>query len=106
MERNNLDWNLAQIKTAVRFELGLKTEATSFRDCLLFTAWYKTWSRVLRIGSWDRMNGPLFLALELFLVWNTSEAPERGLRPCLFVLNWCVGTIPNRIVSLIYINFD
>jgi hypothetical protein len=28
------------------------------------------------------------------------------LRPCSFVLDWWVGTIPNRIVSLIYINFD
>jgi hypothetical protein len=28
------------------------------------------------------------------------------LRPCSFVSDWWVGTIPNRIVSLIYINFD
>jgi hypothetical protein len=28
------------------------------------------------------------------------------LRPCSFVSDWWVGTIPNRIASLIYINFD
>jgi hypothetical protein len=28
------------------------------------------------------------------------------LRPCSFVPDWWVGTIPNRIASLIYINFD
>jgi hypothetical protein len=28
------------------------------------------------------------------------------LRACSFVPNWWVGTIPNRITSLIYINFD
>jgi hypothetical protein len=28
------------------------------------------------------------------------------LRPCSFVLDWWVGTITNRIASLIYINFD
>jgi hypothetical protein len=28
------------------------------------------------------------------------------LRPCLFVPDWWVGTIPSRIASLIYINFD
>jgi hypothetical protein len=29
-----------------------------------------------------------------------------GLRPCSFVSDWWVGTIPNRIASIIYINFD
>jgi hypothetical protein len=28
------------------------------------------------------------------------------LRPCSFVSDWWVGTISNRIVSLIYINFN
>jgi hypothetical protein len=28
------------------------------------------------------------------------------LRPCSFVLDWRVGTIPNRIASIIYINFN
>jgi hypothetical protein len=28
------------------------------------------------------------------------------LRPCSFVPDWWVGTIHNRIASLIYINFD
>jgi hypothetical protein len=28
------------------------------------------------------------------------------LRPCSFVSDWWVGTIPSRIASLIYINFD
>jgi hypothetical protein len=27
-------------------------------------------------------------------------------RPCSFVPDWWVGTIPSRIASLIYINFD
>jgi hypothetical protein len=30
----------------------------------------------------------------------------RILRPCSFVSDWWVGTIPTRIASLIYINFD
>jgi hypothetical protein len=30
----------------------------------------------------------------------------QSVRSCSFVLDWWVGTIPNRIVSLIYINFD
>jgi hypothetical protein len=29
-----------------------------------------------------------------------------NFRACSFVLDWWVGTIPNRIASLIYINFD
>jgi hypothetical protein len=28
------------------------------------------------------------------------------VRPCSFVPDWWVGTIPNRIASLIYLNFD
>jgi hypothetical protein len=28
------------------------------------------------------------------------------IRPCSFVSDWWVGTIPGRIASLIYINFD
>jgi hypothetical protein len=28
------------------------------------------------------------------------------LRPCSFVSDWWVGTIPSRIAYLIYINFD
>jgi hypothetical protein len=28
------------------------------------------------------------------------------LVPCSFVSDWWVGTIPSRIASLIYINFD
>jgi hypothetical protein len=28
------------------------------------------------------------------------------LRPCSFVPDWWVGTISNRIASLIYINYD
>jgi hypothetical protein len=28
------------------------------------------------------------------------------VRPCSFVSDWWVGTIPSRIASLIYINFD
>jgi hypothetical protein len=28
------------------------------------------------------------------------------LRACSFVSDWWVGTIPDRIASLIYINFD
>jgi hypothetical protein len=27
-------------------------------------------------------------------------------RPCSFVSDWWLGTIPSRIASLIYINFD
>jgi hypothetical protein len=30
----------------------------------------------------------------------------RGLRLCSFVSDWWGGTIPSRISSLIYINFD
>jgi hypothetical protein len=29
-----------------------------------------------------------------------------ALRPCSFVSDWWAGTIPSRIASLIYINFD
>jgi hypothetical protein len=29
-----------------------------------------------------------------------------SFRPCSFLLDWWVGTIPDRIASLIYINFD
>jgi hypothetical protein len=29
----------------------------------------------------------------------------KTLRPCSFALDWWVGTIPNRIASLIYIDF-
>jgi hypothetical protein len=44
----------------------------------------------------------------------SSDVPRRVvvgcccncLRPCSFVSYWWVGTIPNRIASLIYINFD
>jgi hypothetical protein len=52
------------------------------------------------------------------LPWTTAEStfPCRQhlpsdcsgitVRPCSFVSDWWVGTITNRIASLIYINFD
>jgi hypothetical protein len=40
----------------------------------------------------------------------TGSIPEATraipLRPCSFTSDWWVGTIPSRIASLIYINFD
>jgi hypothetical protein len=41
--------------------------------------------------------------------WRSPFYVSRNIyifRPCSFVPNWWVGTIPNRIASLIYINFD
>jgi hypothetical protein len=35
-----------------------------------------------------------------------QETLSNGIRPCSFVSDWWVGTIPDRIASLIYINFD
>jgi hypothetical protein len=37
----------------------------------------------------------------------SSAGVEGGtVRPCSFVRGWWIGTIPNRIISLIYIDFD
>jgi hypothetical protein len=37
--------------------------------------------------------------------WD-NQALRATLRPCSFVPDWWIGTITNRITSLIYINFD
>jgi hypothetical protein len=37
---------------------------------------------------------------------SVDGTPQMPLRTCSFVSDWWVGTIPSRIVSLIYINFD
>jgi hypothetical protein len=34
------------------------------------------------------------------------ELISESVRPCSFLLDWWVGTIPDRIASLIYIKFD
>jgi hypothetical protein len=39
-------------------------------------------------------------------VCQSSHGIPMQIRPCSFVSDWWVGTIPNRIASLIYINFD
>jgi hypothetical protein len=37
---------------------------------------------------------------------NPTDHGGTFLRPCSFVPDWWVVTIPDRIASLIYINFD
>jgi hypothetical protein len=39
-------------------------------------------------------------------VYHVENGLKISLRPCSFVPDWWVGTIPIRIASLIYINFD
>jgi hypothetical protein len=39
-------------------------------------------------------------------LWWIDLNPSYLLRPCSFLPDWWVGTISNRITSLIYINFD
>jgi hypothetical protein len=42
-------------------------------------------------------------------IWWDDSIPHistKQLRPCSFVPDWWVGTIPDRIASLIYINFN
>jgi hypothetical protein len=66
----------------------------------LFTARYETQSHVLWIGSWARMSGSLFPGSELFLVWNTSQAAERGLRVVRFVRKGSFGTVSRGMLVL------
>jgi hypothetical protein len=51
-----------------------------------------------RGGSYDRHRVSVLVVTVLPLISH--------VRPCSFVPDWWVGTIPNRIASLIYINFD
>jgi hypothetical protein len=37
---------------------------------------------------------------------HIAQKSVSSFRPCSFALDWWVGTISNRIDSLIYINFD
>jgi hypothetical protein len=49
--------------------------------------------------AWVTWAGPRPITLKLSI-------HREILRSCSFVSDWWVGTIPSRIASLIYINFD
>jgi hypothetical protein len=53
-----------------------------------------------------QMGDSLAIGLNLFGDELLFRSTFVHLKPCSFVSDWWVGTIPSRIASLIYINFD
>jgi hypothetical protein len=66
---------------------------------------HSTPTSILALNEWLLQVSSLYqqAAAELN-VWSRCSACS--FRACSFVSDWWVGTIPNRIASLIYINFE